>query len=118
MVTWVLRTLSLGFVCGLVAACGSDGPLSDEDAKKQFADVVAGANSCTAATDCVLIMPECPLGCYAAVNANQASAVQSRAADIVKQNRSGGRTCVYDCAAPPQLTCESGRCAMKFDANP
>ncbi len=114
--TWVVRMLSTGFVCGLATACGSDGPLSEEDAKKEFAGVVAGANSCTAATDCALVMPECPLGCYAAVNASQASAVQRRADDIVKRYRSGGHACAYDCIEPPPVACESAHCAMKFGA--
>ena len=116
MSTWVGRTL-IGLVCGVIWACGSDAPLSDEDARKEFGDVVAASNSCTMATECALVLTQCPLGCYAAVNASQASAVQRRADDIMQRNRSGGHACSFLCIAQPPLTCESGHCALKFDGN-
>lgn len=103
----------MGALVFLAAAC-TGCARSAEDIQQEFDDVVAGANSCSAAADCALIAPGCPLGCFVAVNAAKKDEVEAKAKSLIEDYQRGGRACAYDCAAPGPVACVSGRC----DAQP
>jgi hypothetical protein len=65
--------LALG--AAVLAACAP----SEEEIQREFDDVVAGANACETADECVLVYPDCPLGCFVAVNAANADEVDAKA---------------------------------------
>jgi hypothetical protein len=101
--------LCLAFLAVACAGCAR----SEEDIQREFDEVVAGANECADAVECVLVFPGCPLGCFVAVNEANAAEVEQRAQELVDAYQSGGRACQYDCAAPGPITCVAGRCEVE-----
>lgn len=90
----------------LLTACGP----SDEDLKRELAEVVAASNACEKTSDCAAAFISCPLGCYAAVNASKKAAVESKAQELKDQRGSGPTEC--ECDAEPEVDCQGGRCAL------
>jgi hypothetical protein len=85
---------------------------SEASVRNEFDAYVAGANSCTATSDCVIAYPGCPLGCVVAVRADRKADVEAKAADLISQYRAGGSGCVYDCIGPVDPVCTNGKCAF------
>ena len=101
--------LALAAGCALFAR--SEGEVRDE-----FDAYVAGANTCTAASDCASASPGCPLGCQVAVRADRKADVEAKARDLIDMYERGGQSCIYDCAGVGPLVCEGGRCGFGSDA--
>jgi hypothetical protein len=95
----------------LLASCGA----SEEDVMRRFAAYVAGANHCTAVTECAVVFPGCPLGCATAVRADRAADVERTAKSLIAEYERGGARCVYDCNVPKDLVCAEGRCGFAPD---
>jgi hypothetical protein len=100
----LILSLFLGFVA---SACGAP---SADDIKKEFTAYVAGANSCTAAADCTVVVASCPLECWVAVRADRQADVEAKARALVTDYERGGESCAYDCVAPGPTMCVQGRC--------
>jgi hypothetical protein len=92
----------------LATSCGR----SAEEVQEEFNTFVDGANQCTAASDCVLVSPGCPLGCAVAVRADRKADVEARARDLISQYERGGARCDYECVGVGPLACTAGRCAF------
>lgn len=100
--------LSLAAIAVACAGCAR----SEADVQQEFADVVASANACSEAAECVMVSPGCPLGCFVAVNASHEDEVEAKAQDLIDSYQAGGRSCAYDCVAPGPLVCAEGHCAV------
>jgi hypothetical protein len=103
----VVHRLALLFFV-LLAGCGP----SAEEIQAEFEDHLAANDSCTADTDCTVISPGCPLGCFVAVRADRADACEARARELIDDYESGGESCDYDCAAPGPVRCEAEHCTV------
>ena len=93
-------------------SCGDDEPPSEDEIREDFARVVARSNSCSDVTECVLVYPGCPLGCYVAVNQSSAADVEERAEELIADYQSAGRSCDYGCREAPPLECTDSRCTL------
>jgi len=109
MVGWVAKVSLVTWGALVVAACAP----SEEDVKREFETEVQRSNDCSAASDCVVASAGCPLGCWVLVNAQFKDRVEAKARELVDDYESGGRSCAYDCAAPPTLACRAGKCAAE-----
>jgi len=98
-------------VCLLACACSAIGAPSEEEIKEEFAAEVERSNDCTADSECVVAFANCPLGCFALVNAQHKARVEQKARELVEDYESGGQSCVYDCEPAPPLACVDGECA-------
>jgi hypothetical protein len=83
---------------------------SADSVKTEFDNYVAGANTCTATSDCIIVTPDCPLGCGSAVRADRQADVEAKARELVAEYKRGGQGCAYDCAGPFVAECAEGRC--------
>ena len=83
-----------------------------EEIQAEFDAAVADANHCGADTDCVLVHPGCPLGCYVAVNKDHQAEIAELAEDLIEDYESSGQACMYSCMAPGEPRCEQGRCTV------
>lgn len=106
-----IALLVIGLGC---ASCGK----SEEDVREEFAEVVAGANACQQASECVLVSPGCPLACFVAVNSAKKAEVEEKARELVEDYESLGQSCEYDCAVPGPIECVAGRCDVKAASSP
>ncbi len=88
---------------GLALGC-----LSEEDVEAAIED----AGYCTESSECVVIYPGCPLGCYAAVNTAEVGAIEKK---IEKFHKQQGSECLYDCATHADPFCENGQCIVEAD---
>jgi hypothetical protein len=95
----------------LVVASGCGGR-SEQSVRDEFATFVAGANQCTASSDCTIVAPGCPLGCQVAVRIDRADAVAAKARDLIHQYESGRMGCSYSCVGGASAICEQNRCAL------
>jgi hypothetical protein len=50
--------------------------------------------------------------CFVAVRADRADACRAFARELIDDYESYGTECVYDCAAPGTVRCESDRCQV------
>jgi hypothetical protein len=99
----------VGVVAALcVAACAP----SEEDVQAEFNDFLSSRDNCESADQCVLVSTECPLGCYHAVNATYATAVERKARELVDDYQSAGRGCAYSCIRVHGAVCEAGSCVI------
>jgi hypothetical protein len=96
-------------VVAFVAACGA----SEEDVQREFDEFVAERNRCSADTECVLVFPGCPLGCFVAVNAQFEAVVAAKAEDLIDDYERGGTRCDYGCVQAGAVVCLDGRCATE-----
>ena len=93
------------------AALSCDGP-SEETIKMEFGAYVAGANACTADSDCQVVSPGCPLGCEVAVRADRADDVMKKAGSLIQQYESGSHSaCAYSCTQS-HAVCTQSLCAV------
>ncbi len=97
----------LGLWCTL-SACGR----SADDVSEEFEAAVAEANDCVSSSDCVLIFPGCPLGCFTAVNRAREAEVRAKADELIADYERGGAACAYSCIQPGALVCEGSNCAV------
>ena len=100
----------------LIVSCssgGDDTQTQADDLKADFDAFVEANNSCATDTDCALVSPGCPLGCYAAVSTTSVDATEAKAEDLVDQYESGGRACNYLCQTPGPVRCEEQRCTIE-----
>ena len=99
-------------LCGpLLLALAGCSP-AREEVEKQFETFVNGANQCTAASECAVVTPGCPLGCFVAVRADRQAAVEAKARDLIAQYERAGARCEYECVTVGPLTCTDGRCGF------
>ena len=94
----------------LMALAGAACAPSEEEVQDEFAAEVERSNDCSADSECVIATADCPLGCWAIVNARFKARVEQKAAELVEDYESGGSGCVYDCQPPPPLACIAGEC--------
>lgn len=100
----------------LVIALGGVSCLrSVDDITQDFNEVVAASNACTEVSECVLVIPGCPLGCFVAVNSAKKAEVEEKARELVEEyeNEVAGFPCAYTCVAPDPLECVEGHCDFK-----
>ncbi len=100
--------LPLLLIAFAVAGCGR----SVEEIKTEFEEVVAEAQSCTADSDCVLVTPGCPFGCFVPVHKDRQADVSARAEALREEANGGGASCAYGCIAPPDPVCTGGACQL------
>lgn len=95
--------------CGawLVAACAP----SEEDIKHDFDVEVQRSNGCTEASECVVVSPGCPLGCWVLVNAEHQARVEAKARELIEDYESNGASCDFECTSAPEIACTAGKCA-------
>jgi len=84
------------------------GCLSEAD----VTETIEVAGYCSEDSDCVVIYPGCPLGCYAAVNRAEVETVEAK---IERYHNQQSNECLYDCAAPTDPWCEAGQCVVEAD---
>lgn len=89
--------------------CVACGPPSEEEIQQEFDEFVAERNHCSAATECTLVYPGCPLGCAVGVRTEFAGEVNDKADELIEDYESGGQACAYDCMATT-ADCVEGRC--------
>lgn len=98
---------------GLVGLAGCT--QSEADVRKEFADYVAGANSCRVAADCTVAYGACPVGCWVAVRSDRKSDVEAKARELVDAYNRYGQSCVYGCTTPGPVACVEARCFAQPD---
>lgn len=106
--------MALVAVLGAVALGAAGCAPSEEEIQEEFDAYVEGANACSAASECAIAEPGCPLGCSVAVRADRVESVERKATELIEDYQSGGRSCVYTCVAPGELECVRGRCAISW----
>jgi len=89
-------------------ACGP----SSEQIQSQFQERVDQSQACENVSDCSLIYPGCPLGCYVAVRADLADELSAYAAQLISDYESGGVSCAYGCMEPGELVCLEEVCSI------
>lgn len=107
-----ISTAYLVAVAFALSAC-SNHP-SEEEIQSEFDAYVLKNNSCKVSADCSIVNPGCPLGCYVAVRADKADAVQKKAKQLIDDWESGVQSCLYDCTEPPELACTDSVCTLAF----
>ena len=78
--------------------------------RPEFDKAVSEHNACRKASDCAVLTPGCPFGCYVGVRASDLAVVEARARELVSQIGSDCR-CMYRCTAKPRATCVHGKCS-------
>jgi hypothetical protein len=81
----------------------------NEAIRPAFEKLVSEHNSCLRSSDCAVVAPGCPLGCYVAVRSSDVRIVESRARELVEQNAPECR-CTYKCTPEPRPLCTNGTC--------
>ncbi len=102
----VRAALSFLFVGAGFLACGPDA----DEVQREFDAFVANVNHCQAADECTIVGPGCPLGCSVAVPASARSAVEAKAAELIRDYERFGARCEYDCGPRGTVDCREGRC--------
>ena len=92
-------------------AATPSGPHSEDAHMEQFQRMMQQNQACEKDSDCELIMPGCPFGCYAAVSATSKESVQKKLADLHKRL---SPRCVYRCVGPPTVECRQRSCALRL----
>lgn len=90
---------------------------NEEKVSQQWDDYVDEHNSCAAPSDCAVIYPGCPLGCWAAVSSDSVGEAQAKAQQLIDRYERGGRSCAYGCVSTGEVTCEAGRCTVGESLN-
>lgn len=99
-----MKTLLLPTLLAALAGCVNEAALqADWDA------FVVEHNTCEQPADCVLVYPDCPLGCGTAVRADAAEEADALAERLVSRYERGGQACAYDCLAF-SVDCQANRC--------
>jgi hypothetical protein len=90
----------------LLSACAP----SDEEVQAEFEAEVASSRACQTETDCTVISPGCPLGCWVVINASARTRLEQKARELIEDYESGGARCDYECTEAPALACLAGLC--------
>ena len=93
-----------------VTLAGACAKRDEAGIRAEFDDFVRARNACLTVSDCTLIHLECPLPCFVAANVGHVEAIREMANDLIEENESAGRGCMYRCASPPMLECRAGHC--------
>ena len=93
----------------LSALALATGCLTEDSVREEF----DAANHCETAEECVVIYPDCPLGCWTVVNASE----EDRIRDLVESfhDQQTGERCMYDCPAHSEPTCDNGACVVEAE---
>jgi hypothetical protein len=89
------------------------GPEPLQAVQREFEAYVATVNTCTADSECTVIFPGCPLGCFVAVPEARREQIEAKARAMVAAFAQGGSACVYNCAANGPATCTAQRCTSQ-----
>lgn len=100
----VRRRFAATLVCLVAVSCASEARIQAE-----WDEFVEEHNQCEEVSDCVMVYPECPLGCGTGVNAAHEQEAKDKAAKLIRRYERGGRACDYSCL-PLELVCEDNRC--------
>ena len=106
--SWLATITAVAVAATGVAACAP----SEEDVRAEFNEFLSSRDDCETSDQCVLVLTECPLGCYHAVNARYATSVERKARELVDDYESGGRACAYGCLQAFGAVCEVGSCVV------
>jgi hypothetical protein len=101
-----------GLVLAIVSWLGTSCSPSEEAIQARFEAFVNTANQCTEASECTIVTPGCPLGCFVSVRADRRAEVEAKAHALVTEYQRWGAHCDYDCAAAGVPTCSDHRCAF------
>lgn len=88
---------------------GCDDSRTKKQIQEEFEVKVSGSNDCSSADDCVIVRPDCPLGCGVAVNVEEKESVENLASKLVDEY---GEHCDYSCLNYVAL-CESSKCVAE-----
>src|SRR5262245_20975372 len=87
-------------------ASAQDGDVCQEKnaaLRTELEQAVSTRNSCEHSTDCAVLTPGCPFGCYVGVARAHASEVEVLAEKLVGHNAPDCR-CMYKCPAAPRAS--------------
>ncbi len=99
---WMIGTI---VICSLVGCVPSE-----EEIQEEFDAFTASRRGCEQDTDCTVVSPGCPLGCYEVVAKEHAAAVEKKAHELIADYERRGQTCDYSCTEPPEPRCNDGQC--------
>lgn len=99
------------FLALLLFACGCAAP-SEDEIRAEFATFVDEHNACDDVSECTLIYPGCPLGCYVPINVESAEDAKAKAKALIDDYESGGSGCAYSCIGETPLACRNHRCEL------
>lgn len=91
----------------LLGACAP----SEDEIQEEFDAEVAGARACEQASDCVAVVPGCPLGCWVVVSKAAQARIERKARELIEEYESGGAACDYECTQAPAVACSAGLCS-------
>jgi hypothetical protein len=79
--------------------------------RPEFDKAVAANGACTKSSDCAVLTPGCPFGCYVAVARMHAVEVERLPHELV--GRAPDCRCMYKCTARPRASCVRGNCTIE-----
>jgi hypothetical protein len=100
------------FLALLLLVCGSCAAPSEEEVRAEFGSFVEKHNACADASECALIYPGCPLGCYVPINVESAEKAKAKAKELIDDYQSGGQACAADCLEATPLACVNHKCEL------
>ena len=114
LVVWIARP-SRGDDGGLEAAREQARVCHEKQAamRPDFDKALSEHNSCKKASDCAVLTPGCPFGCYVGVRSTDVAVVESRVRELVRRSGSDC-TCKYKCVGTPRAACAKGKCAIEL----
>jgi hypothetical protein len=80
--------------------------------RPEFDKAISEHNSCTKASDCAVLTPGCPFGCYVGVRSSDLVEVDARVRELVRGSKSDCK-CKYKCGPTPRAACVKGKCAIE-----
>jgi hypothetical protein len=89
------------------------GPEPLEALRKEFEGYVETVNSCVSDSECTVIFPGCPLGCFVAVPEARRTEIEAKAQSMLTAFGGGRTVCGYNCAASSPASCTDRRCTSK-----
>jgi len=79
--------------------------------RAEFDKAVALNGSCGSSSECAVLTPGCPFGCYVAVARTHADEVERLAQNLADRNQDC--RCMYKCKARPLASCVRGTCTIQ-----
>src|SRR5262245_52152600 len=70
----------------------------------EFDKAVSEKNSCKSSSECAVLTPGCPFGCYVGVRRADLAAVQARVQEL-SSTLGADCTCKYRCPTQPAVSC-------------
>jgi len=108
----IAMILSTSLILILFSSCGDSKSRSENEIRQEFDDAVADSNYCEIDADCVLVYPQCPLGCGTAVNINEQEKIENIAENLIEEYKSSNPECAYSCLAVEPI-CVNGTCQVQ-----